>query len=474
MITLKFGGTSMANAQRMISAMHIMESRLNEQRISVVVSAVAGVSNLLQESITGAIASTNITPFIIKIIQIHHEICTDIEKQIPSFMIKNVQEKLQTHFDEYEKLLRAVATFGECPLSIYCRIMGIGELLSSIIIEQLLLAKQKKVILLDSRQFIFTSGNQSEGDPLYEKTDLHFIPYRDDQSKAKFDLLLFPGFICSWVSPDESVHMGLLGRNGSDFSAAIIASALNAQKLEIWSDVDGIFSADPRIVKDAILIEKMTYEEAMELSFFGSKVLHPKTLSPLIAKNIETWSLNSHNIQAKGTLIGKGPFETQGHHVCGISCLKDTAMISVLGSGLKGKKGIAARIFSAVSRAGISILLITQSSSEYTISFCVLQKQANHCKDALINEFDLEIKTGIILPIAIEENTAIVSIVGDGMKAKRGVAGRFFNALASSDINLLAIAQGSSERSISCVIKGNDGDVAVRSAHQFFFNTNQI
>ncbi|MGL4982092.1 MAG: bifunctional aspartate kinase/homoserine dehydrogenase I [Treponemataceae bacterium] len=473
MITLKFGGTSMANAQRMISASDIMETRLKNGKISVVVSAVAGVSNFLQESINEAIKNTDIELSINKIIHIHHDICTDIEKNLPPFNTKKTCEKLQQHFDEYAKLLHAVNTFGECPLSIHCRIMGLGELLSSIIMEEILLAKKLNVVLLDSREFIYTSGNQAEGDPLYEKTENSFLPYRDEKGSTQFDVLLFSGFICSWVSPDNSVHMGLLGRNGSDFSAAIIASALNAKKIEIWTDVDGIFSADPRIVKDAILVDKMTYEEAMELSFFGSKVLHPKTLSPLIAKNIETWSLNSYNINAPGTLIGKGPFETQGHHVRGISCLKNTAMISVLGSGLKGKKGIAARIFQAVSRAGISLLLITQSSSEYTISFCVSQNDARLCKDALSTEFELEIKTGIILPIAIEEHTAIVSIVGDGMKERRGVAGRFFNALAASDINLHAIAQGSSERSISCVIKGSDGDTAVRSAHRFFFDTNQ-
>ena len=179
--------------------------------------------------------------------------------------------------------------------------------------------------------------------------------------------------------------MGLLGRNGSDFSAAIVGSCLGSSKVEFWTDVDGIYTADPRVVKDAVLVDDMTYEEAMELSFFGSKVLHPKTLAPLAAKGIEAWSLNSHNPSARGTRIGKGPFENSAKKgpVCGISCLKDCAMISVSGSGMKGRKGMAARIFSAVSNAGISILLITQSSSEYTISFCVRKAFANEVQDVL-------------------------------------------------------------------------------------------
>ena len=269
--------------------------------------------------------------------------------------------------------------------------------------------------------------------------------------------------------------MGLLGRNGSDFSAAIIGACLASKKVEFWTDVDGIYTADPRVVSDAILVDDMTYEEAMELSFFGSKVLHPKTLAPLVARGIEAWSLNSHNPKARGTRIGRGPFESEKKvgPVCGISCLKKTALVSVSGGGMKGKTGIASRIFAAVSRAGISMLLITQSSSEYTISFCVRQSQSVEVKDVLESEFAFEIRDGLINPISVIENCAIVSIVGDGMKQNRGVAGKFFNALSSRSINILAIAQGSSERSISTVIAGEYGDIAVKTTHRFFFNTTQ-
>ena len=225
-----------------------------------------------------------------------------------------------------------------------------------------------------------------------------------------------------------------------------------------------------RVVSDAILVEDMTYEEAMELSFFGSKVLHPKTLSPLASKNIEAWSLNSHNPAARGTRIGRGPFESEKNAgpVRGISCLKNTALVSVSGSGMKGKTGIASRIFAAVSRAGISMLLITQSSSEYTISFCVKQTESQAVEDVLSAEFSLEIRDGLINKIKVQEHTAIVSIVGDGMKQRK-----FLDSLSARGINLLAIAQGSSERSISVVIGGEFGDIAVRAAHLFFFNTAQ-
>ncbi|MBQ6568037.1 MAG: bifunctional aspartate kinase/homoserine dehydrogenase I, partial [Treponema sp.] len=218
-----------------------------------------------------------------------------------------------------------------------------------------------------------------------------------------------------------------------------------------------------------------SYEEAMELSFFGSRILHPKTLAPLAAKTIEAWSLDSFNPSARGTRIGRGPFESEkkAGPVRGISCLKDCTMISVSGPGMKGKKGMAGRIFAASGNAGISVLLITQSSSEYTISFCVRKSDAERIQDVLKSEFSLEIATKLLDKITVHDNCAIVSIVGDAMKEKRGVAGTFFDALASKDINILAIAQGSSERSISAVINASDGVTAVRIAHKFFFDTTQ-
>ena len=477
MLTLKFGGTSMGSARRILDSTDIMVSRSETDRISVVVSAVAGVSNKLQESIDGCTAGSPAGPFVENIRRIHHDICVEIATQLPSFIPQNVMQRLEPLLAEYKRLLEAVSAFGECPDSVHCRIMGCGELLCVPIVESVLVARGQKVDFLDSRNFIFTTGNQKEGDLDYGRTTQAFAPYRDGESHRSTRILLFPGFICSWRSKFQDTRSvpGLLGRNGSDFSAAIVGASLGAKRVEFWTDVDGIFTADPRIVPDAILVENMTYEEAMELSFFGSKVLHPKTLAPLASKGIEAWSLNSHNPSARGTRIAQGPFsssETVGP-VRGISCLKNTAMVSVSGSSMKGRSGMAARIFAAVSRGGVSILLITQSSSEYTITFCVRQSQAHLVMDILSAEFELELRERLLNVIEVQENCAIVSIVGDGMKEKRGVAGTFFNSLASQDINILAIAQGSSERSISVVISGRDGDTAVRIAHRFFFNTAQ-
>ncbi|WP_407426412.1 aspartate kinase, partial [Treponema sp.] len=366
MLTLKFGGTSMGSARRILNSAKIMEGRAKEGRISVIVSAVAGVSNALQAAIDGCVTGGSAKTYVESIRKTHTEIASQIEAELKGFSSKEVLKKIEPNFAELEKLLSGVASFGECPTSIHCRIMGMGELCCVPIVNAVLLAKGIDVIVLDSRRFIFTTGNQAEGDVDFGRTQLALEPYQDSGKSSGNRVILMPGFVCSWSEHfDDEPKMGLLGRNGSDFSASIIASCLNSTKCEFWTDVDGIYTADPRVVSDAILVEDMTYEEAMELSFFGSKVLHPKTLTPLAAKNIEAWSLNSHNPEARGTRIGRGPFESEKNAgpVRGISCLKNTALISVSGSGMKGKTGIASRIFAAVSREGISMLLITQSSS---------------------------------------------------------------------------------------------------------------
>ena len=474
MITLKFGGTSMANARRILASSEIIINRAKEDRISVIVSAVAGVSNTLQSAIDATTSGISGANYVTDLRNTHNEICLELQSKLQGFDADKVLAKLEPNFVELEKLLAGCVSFGECPDTVHCRIMGMGELLSSPIMEAVLLAKKQSVILLDSRKFIFTTGNQKEGEADYALCAEACAPFRDGASPTQTRILLYPGFICSWKGgTDKKYVMGLLGRNGSDFSAAIIGASLRVKSVEFWTDVDGVFTADPRVVKDAILVDDMSYEESMELSFFGSKVLHPKTIAPLQAKGIEAWSLNSHNPSARGTRIGKGPFESRKSSICGISSLKHISIISVGGSLMRGRTGMASKIFSAVSSAGVSILLITQSSSEYTISFCVRDEEASKVKEALNAKFELEIREKLIDEIEVHSNYAIVSVVGDGMIRNRGVASKFFNALSSQDINIAAIAQGSSERCISAVIEGEYADTAVRAVHQFFFHTAQ-
>ena len=465
----------MANARRILASSEIILNRAKEDRISVVVSAVAGVSNSLQAAIDATTTGISGDTYVSDLRNTHNEICLELQSKLPGFEAEKVMSRLEANFIELGKLLAGCVSFGECPDTVHCRIMGMGELLSAPIMEAVLLAKKQSVIYLDSRKFVFTTGNQKEGEADYALCNEACAPFRDGANPTQTRILLFPGFVCTWKGgTDSKPVMGLLGRNGSDFSAAIIGASLRVKRVEFWTDVDGVFTADPRVVKDAILVDDMSYEEAMELSFFGSKVLHPKTIAPLQAKGIEAWSLNSHNPSARGTRIGKGPFESRGKSsICGISSLKHVSMISVSGALMRGRTGMASKIFSAVSSSGTSILLITQSSSEYTISFCVRDDEASKVKDALAAKFELEIREKLIDQIDVRSDCAIVSVVGDGMIANRGFASKFFNALSSQDINILAIAQGSSERCISAVITGEYADTAVKAVHQFFFHTAQ-
>lgn len=475
MITLKFGGTSMANARRILASSEIIINRAKEERLSVIVSAVAGVSNSLQSAIDATTSGILGNSYTADLKNIHNEICLELQSKLAGFDAEKVMARLEPNFSELEKLLAGCVSFGECPDTVHCRIMGMGELFSAPIMEAVLLAKKQSVIYLDSRKFVFTTGNQKEGEADYALCNEACAPFRDGASPTQTKILIFPGFVCTWKGgTDSKPVMGLLGRNGSDFSAAIIGSGLRSKRVEFWTDVDGVFTADPRVVKDAILVDDMSYEEAMELSFFGSKVLHPKTIAPLQSKGIEAWSLNSHNPSARGTRIGKGPFESRKKSsICGISSLKHVSMISVSGALMRGRTGMASKIFSAVSNVGSSILLITQSSSEYTISFCVRDAEASKVKDALCAKFELEIRENLIDQIDVRSDCAVISVVGDGMISNRGVASKFFNALSSQDINILAIAQGSSERCISAVITGEYADTAVKAVHQFFFHTAQ-
>ncbi len=474
MLVMKFGGTSMGSAERMNSSLAIIAQRAQDNRVCVVVSAVGGVSNRLQAAIDEAMRtkdeqSADVASLVEPFVSIHNTIIDELSRFAPGFRPDVVHQAIEPLFDEYSRLLTAVNAFGECPQSIECRIMGLGERACIPIMAELLHTRFPAVTVLDSREYIITSGGKlSEADPVYDQIIQNFAAL----ASGSESLMLAPGFIASDVSGRQS----LLGRNGSDFSAALMAMALGAKRLEIWSDVDGIFTADPRIVSDARLVHDISYEEAMELSFFGSKVLHPKTLSPIASRKIETWSLNSFNPSARGTRITCAsmiPHDADESPVRGVSCFKDAVLVSVSGAGLKGRRGTAARVFQAVSRSGASALLITQSSSEFTISFCVRASDTLAVRESLNEEFSLEIREGLINEIGVLSDMAIVSIVGDGMKERKGVAGTFFSALAFGGINIHAIAQGSSERSISTVVAQADGEKAVRIAHRFFFNTMQ-
>ncbi|MCE2594446.1 bifunctional aspartate kinase/homoserine dehydrogenase I [Motilimonas cestriensis] len=466
MRVLKFGGTSLANAERFNRAADIVVSNQQQSQVALVLSAPAGVTNNLVEVVAQTSQGQNAEHHVAAIKTIFTDLIIGLSKLYPDFRHNALLNQTDEVLAKVSKLLQGVSLLEQCPDNIEARILSQGEVLSIACMAELLKAKGEVVeIIVPQEKLISYRGGYVEA-----MVDIA-------ASKARFAaeviipeaIYLMPGF----TAGNEAGETLVLGRNGSDYSAAVLAACLDAECCEIWTDVDGVYSCDPRLVKDATLLDSLSYAEAMELSYFGAKVLHPKTIAPISQHHIPCLIKNTNNPQAPGTLISGEPGDAK-MEVKAISDLKGMTMLSVSGPGMKGMVGIAGRIFSAVSRAGVSIVLITQSSSEYSVSFCIHSYEAQLAVSAIEQEFELELANQLIEPIDQKHNLAIISLIGDGMKTSLGVAARFFNALAEPSVNIIAIAQGSSERSISAVIPENKVNEAIKSCHHNFFGTQQF
>lgn len=468
MYVLKFGGTSLGSAPRLLGALDIIVARAAQTRVGVVVSAVSGITNLLVAAADRALAGDDIAALTAPFRQRHADILAELLGHEPTLPKSALSAMIGEHTAELTDLLRGSQLIGVCPPEVYARILSLGERVSVRLMEALLTARGLVVDLLDSRDYIRTRGPAPEAEPMLPAIEARFEPLRTGGAPV----LLMAGFV---GADDATGLLTLLGRNGSDYSGSLMAFGLRAACLEIWTDVDGIYSADPRLVPDAQLVPEMSYAEAMELSFFGAKVLHPKTIAPIARYHIPTWIRNSLNPAAPGSLICRDPAPAPagGNPVRGITYLEKVTLLTVAGPGMKGLIGVAARILATVARRGASLILISQSSSEYALSFCVAEAEAAGVAEALREEFALELEARLLDPLEVRGGQAVICLVGDQMRTRRGVAGTFFTALASVDTNVVAISQGSTERSISAVIEARDAARALRVTHQHFFNTAQ-
>lgn len=394
----------------------------------------------------------------------HDRILDELASISPDAGFGEASREVSALAEDFRDLLHGVRLLGECPPSVLDRLSSLGEQASVAVMHAVLASAGIDVFRVDPREYIITDDRHGQASPLYDEIEQRFETLRASSHRV----LVAPGF----YGATRAGRITTLGRGGSDFSASIVAAALHADALEIWTDVDGVFSADPSQVPEAFLLDEVSYEEAMELSFFGAKVLHPRTLAPLLRARIPIWIRNSFKPECRGTLI-QTPAKKSSFVVRGISSLGGVAMLEVSGAGLRGSLGVAGRVFQTMSREGISVILISQASSESSITFAVPREAAGKASAALEQEFALERSAGQVNPIHLVPDLAILSIVGDDMQYRRGVAGTFFGSLAAADVNVVAIAQGASERSISTVIQQSDQTRAVRAAHQFFFNTRQ-
>lgn len=461
MKVMKFGGTSLANWPRFDSASQLIFDAAKEQGIAVVLSAPATVTNGLLDMVDVAIKGEDYKKPLANVEQVFSELYQQASQTLSPISRDKLQAQLNEQLSFWQDKLLGIHLLKECPDLVRAEILVGGEKLSAALMIELMQAKKLTSALLEPQSLLHGTG-----DVLESAVDI-------EQSKLKFaavdltsnQVWVMPGF----TAGDSQGRTVILGRNGSDYSAAVLSACIGASCCEIWTDVDGVYNTDPRVVSDAKLLAQLSYQEAMELSYFGAKVLHPKTISPIAQYHIPCYIRNAFNPQAPGTLVSSEA-DQSGLKVKGISNLDDQTMFDISGPGMKGMVGMASRMLAAISQAGISVSLITQSSSEYSISFCVATQDANRAKAALETAFELELKSDILEPIVMRDGLAIVSVIGDGMRTNKGVSGSFFQALAQANVNIIAIAQGSSERSISTVIEQRKTKHAITACHQSFFD----
>lgn len=464
MRVLKFGGSSLADAERFLRVSDIVVNNQQQAQVALVLSAPAKVTNHLVALVEQTSRGLDASETLVQIEGIFTRLIAGLKSKYPALDDSKLKARMDVEFAGVRRQMQGITLLGQCPDNIQAQILSRGEALSIACMQELLSVRGHEVVLIDPVKLLLAEGGFLES---HVNIDVSRARFQAEPLKTEA-IYLMAGF----TGGNEKGELVLLGRNGSDYSAACLAACVSAECCEIWTDVDGVYSCDPRLVPDAVLLKRMSYKEAMELSYFGAKVLHPRTIAPIAQFHIPCLIKNSFNPQGEGTLIAEqGDDELP---VKGISDLAGISMINVSGPGMKGMVGMAGRIFTAVSRAGVSITLITQSSSEYSISFCIHTYDAEKARLILEEEFELELKAGLLEAIEMRHELAIISVVGDGMRTSKGVAARFFLSLAQGNINVVAIAQGSSERSISAVVTKGKVNEAIKACHQNFFTSMQF
>lgn len=465
MKVMKFGGTSLADAQRYQQVFDICQTELQGSRLGVVLSAPKGVTNALSLLCEQALESVDHQELFAKLSMTLLGIVDELAHDIPNFDAAPLKEFVEERLTHLARRLDGIKLLQYCPSQVQADLLSLGEYVSVHLFSQLAQAKGVENLVIDPLDYIV-----AEGAPLDCLANLDLTVARFKQLDCTQPLLIMPGFVAADVAGNKVT----LGRNGSDYSAAILAAGLAAECCEIWTDVDGVYNTDPNLVSNAVLLDRLTYQEAMELSYFGAKVLHPKTIGPIAQFNIPCLIRNTLNPAAPGTLISTAKSEMK-LTAKGISCLQGVALFNIAGPGMKGMVGMAKRLFADISAADISVILITQSSSEYSISFCVNEQDATRLTQVLNNSFELELSNKVLDPIEVQRGLSIITLVGDNMRHQKGMAAKFFQSLGLARVNNIAIAQGSSERSISSVIETEGSKRAVRALHHnFFTKTNDI
>ncbi|MCW3160073.1 bifunctional aspartate kinase/homoserine dehydrogenase I [Chryseobacterium oryctis] len=465
MKVLKFGGTSVANSQNILQVEKIIKKEALKNQIVVVVSALHDVTDNLIQAAESASKKDEKYIQIVKNIEEKH--LNLVKELVPVLEQSSWLSFVKKHINDIEDICNGIFVLGEFTDRIKDKITSYGEFLSSNIIVSRLKSEGIDAVWINSAENIITNSNFTNAKVNFEHTESNF---QKSISKNQHQVIVVPGFIAK----DEKGNPTTLGRGGSDFTASIIASAINAEELQIWTDVDGMMTSDPRLVSNAKPIAEISYHEAMELSHFGAKVLYPPTILPVMVKNIDLRIKNTFNLEAIGTLIShnliKSDIENEQIAV-GISNMSNISLLTLEGNGMIGIPGISAKLFQCLSNEKINVILITQSSSEHSITIAINEKDALNAENAINNTFEDDIRLKKVNPVNIENSLSIVALVGENMKSRSGVSAKMFGCLGNNGINIRAIAQGSSEKNISIVISEKDIKKAVNVLHEEFFES---
>lgn len=492
MKVLKFGGSSVGSAENIEKVVEIIRKEIEKDSCAVVLSAMQGTTDALIE--IGKTAENGDETFRAKIEAVRAKHVDAINALIPENFRAGVFAFLETNIGDLGRICEGVFLLKELSPRTLDRIVSFGEILSTKIAAAKFDSLGIANVWKDSRGLIATDSNFGFAAVDFEKTNAQIEEFfgqtggnprvskgaNDAESESDFrasrsmqaemlalqsNLVILPGFIAA----DENGVTTTLGRGGSDYTAAIVAAAIAADVLEIWTDVSGMMTADPRIVRGIKQIPRITYREAMELSHFGAKVIYPPTIQPVMRKKIPVWVKNTFAPDDFGTLV-EAENEPEKSVIRGISSINKISVLNLEGSGMIGIPGFSKRLFDALSRAAINVILITQSSSEHSICVAVEEKSAALAKTFVDKEFEYEINLGKIEPLRVENDLSILALVGDNMKNHTGLAGRMFSTLGHNGININAIAQGSSERNISVIIDSANVKKAVNTLHEEFFS----
>ena len=459
----KFGGTSLADAERYRAVGQILLSQPAGERTAVVVSAMSGVTDALIRSVE--LAASQDSSYLAKLQGLkdrHLETVAGL--QLAPAQNHSLRETIVSDFSKIEEVLRGVWITRLASERIKEFVSGHGELWSAQLLHAHLESCSRSSNWLDARKVLVVEPNSSTIAVDWQLSQEKLQAWQADRDT---DFLVITGYIAA-------THDGVattLGRNGSDLSASIFAALLEASSVTIWTDVDGVMSADPRRVPDAFVIHELSYQEAAELAYFGAKVIHPNTMFPAIANGITVWIKNTFKPEALGTRISASP--PTDALIKGFAAVEDMALINVEGTGMIGIPGVAHKLFGALRAVDISVVMISQASSEHSICFAVPRAQAELAKTTVAQTFFAEMQRGEVQTVDLRENCCILAMVGDGMIERLGMAGKFFSALGQAGVNVRAIAQGSSERNISAVIEQHEATKALRALHSAFYLSSQ-